>query len=381
MHPLYGPLDTLTALTNLTVLHLAGTYAPMRTLSEASAAAEQSTSLPPLPPQLALLTALRKLCCQGFSAPSARELRSLLSPLTELADLRADLVVGAGCGLPELPSLQILHVEQLTEGGLLQLAASCTALTDLVARKPVCIGPTDAAARLPALSSLTCEIDDETISAVRAGRLSLAACLPALKTMRVSCAELLDGSFLAPFLKGMSALHSLTAGGALTAVTEWQALAALPSLRSFEAKVSLKTGDALCTFASLCAQLTRLTLTSEMPSDELDGCVAFAGAMEGSRVQSFALIPQSGAKPVLPMPFFEHLAAWRCLKFVDLGFCCTTEQLSVLCASPTIVHLSVEACQSGTAMEEGWAARFVGRLEEEHRAKGLEILGTWIGLQ
>jgi hypothetical protein len=383
---LRSPLDMLAPLTKLTALHLE-CFAP-------SSAAPAAPALPSLPPDLALLTALRELRCEGFSAPSARNLSSLLSPLTQLTELHAGIVLGGSCRLPQLPHLQSLHVERVAKGGLSSLAASCTALTSLHTLTAVRLAKADAAARLPALHRLVFLVDSDLITAVQAGRFSLAAFCPALAGLHLF-AEVLDNARLVPLLKGLSGLAELTAAGPLRAwgavpatplVSEWQALAALPSLRSFAATLKAVGSASLPAFAAGCTQLTELRLTLELRSDELDGCVAFAGAMEGSRVQLLTLTPKfesNTVNPLLPMPFYAHLAAWRRLEYVKLRHWCTLEQVAVLCGGPRIDTVSIdriELTDRGTPAnvlqrrtEQMVVQSFVNRIMVAHSSKELEI--------
>jgi hypothetical protein len=170
------PLDDLLApLTKLTALHMDFP--------------EPDDTAPPLPASLTRLTALRYLCMLGFNHPSPQELRSLLAPLTQLTALSAPMNVDGSCRLPDLPSLQSLCLTHVAEGGLALLAASCPALVSLYAHGSIAIGATDAAARLPALTSLACWADF-TVAPSAQAQFSLAACAPALKSLR-GCPQLL----------------------------------------------------------------------------------------------------------------------------------------------------------------------------------------------
>jgi hypothetical protein len=160
--------DLLTPLTKLTALYV-----------DFHAADDTA---PPLPASLARLTALRDLDLWGFGQPSPHQLHSLLAPLTQLTALSLPMIVDGTWRLPDLPSLQLLRVEQVAEGGLALLAASCPALVDLRAYGSVAIGATDAAARLPALTDLTCW-EDFTVAPSARAQFSLAACAPALKSL------------------------------------------------------------------------------------------------------------------------------------------------------------------------------------------------------
>jgi hypothetical protein len=149
---------------------------------------EPDDTAPQLPASLTRLTALRDLCMFGFNHPSPHELRSLLAPLTQLTALTVPMSVDGSCGLPELPSLRTLEVEQVAGGGLALLAASCPALVSLEAYGSVAIGAKDAAARLPALTSLICS-GNVTVAPSARAKFSLAACAPALKSLR-GCSQL-----------------------------------------------------------------------------------------------------------------------------------------------------------------------------------------------
>ena len=166
--------DLLTPLTKLTALYV-----------DFHAADDTA---PPLPASLARLTALRDLDLWGFGQPSPHQLHSLLAPLTQLTALSLPMIVDGTWRLPDLPSLQLLRVEQVAEGGLALLAASCPALVSLTALGSVAIGATDAAARLPALASLTCR-EDFTVAPSARAQFSLAACAPALKSL-CGCSQL-----------------------------------------------------------------------------------------------------------------------------------------------------------------------------------------------
>ena len=163
------PLDGLLApLTKLTALHV-------------NFPAADDTA-PPLPASLTRLTALRDLDLMCFHPPSHQhQLRSLLAPLTQLTALTVPMIVDGSSRLPDLPSLQSLDIARVADGGFALLAASCPALVSLSCCR-VAIGATDAAARLPALTSLACWTDFTVAPSARA-QFSLAACAPALKSL------------------------------------------------------------------------------------------------------------------------------------------------------------------------------------------------------
>jgi hypothetical protein len=381
--PPRSPLDMLTPLTRLTSLQLERSF--LFWTSQPADPPAADADLPPWPADVSRLTRLQELLCEGFSAPSAHELSRLLAPLTQLTDLRADLVVGAGCGLPELPSLRCLYVDRLAGGGLALLNASCTALTELHTSKLICFGATDAAARFPTLASADIDIDAGCRAAILSDRFSLAACLPGLQQLQIQTAAL-DGTLLAPLLKGLSAVHMLTATEAVTSVGDWQALAALPSLHDLAVRVRLDRFDPVHrvqAFASCCARLTVLRLTLELHSNDLGRCVTFAAAMEGSCIERFVLTPKfesNALRPALPTPFYERLAAWSCLTSLEMEHWCTGEQLSVLCGSPTMAHICLAACRlrgRWTApvgkVEKAWVDAHVEGLKKAHSAKKLRI--------
>jgi len=366
---LASPLDDVLApLTRLTALHLL--FDPTR-----------DAPVPP-PASLAQLTALRELEWEGLQrfrseGASPHELASLLAPLTQLTALNvqnASIVLDASCSLPELPSLQCLNVCEVAQGGLVLLAASCPALVSLVTSW-LTPDAGDAAARLPALTSLMV-LDKCDLSWGPGAQLSLAGCAPALASLDVYSRSALDPTALTDRLTGLSQLHLRHAEGLpplVMGTREWQALAALPALRCFSCCVELaEEGAGLAACVSFCAQLTDLRLTLGGSAPQLRGCVDFAAAMQASRVQLCCLSWQvaGDASCELPTPFYQHLASWRCLARLQLGpggHACTAEQLGILCASPTLVHVVAEPTPRETA------GALAQELMETHRGKELEV--------
>jgi len=352
----------------------------------------------PLPADLVQLTALRELRWFGLSNPSPHELRSLLSPLTRLTALKAPLDVHGSCGLPHLPSLQSLTgLHSIGGGGLALLAASCPALVSLdVAWRSFTVSGADAAACLPALTRLSFQ---DGIAVSNCGpAFSLGGCAPALHKLSVSSfgRSAPDPSIVVfDRLRGLSQLHSFHAQGfkALVMGTrEWQVLATLPALRSFDGRVQLEEGRApMAACTAFCTQLTELRLSLPGNRQQLPGqarcCVQLAAAMKSSCVQDFDLswdFPSSAVQsmpPRLPPSFWEHLAAWRCLSRVRVVSSLTAQQLSLLCASPTVRRVRLDAghpdCdRAAPASVEQLAAR-AQELVQAHAAKELHIGIDW----
>jgi hypothetical protein len=356
--------DVLAPLTRLTALNMACGYEFLSSYASV-----------PVPTSLARLTGLRDLYLWGFSQTSEHELRSCLSPLTQLTALTARIVVSAGCGLPELPSLQSLHVEQVVEGGLALLAASCPALVSLTSSRSVSANAEDAAARLPALTSLVGHGSLELSGA----EFSLAGCAPALKSLRVLYGRSTAGpAALIDKLTGLSELCFYPAEGVqpvTMGARDWQALAALPALQCFCGSVELEEGGNTAACVSVCAQLRQLQLVlGGTQAPQLRCCLKLVAAMHSSRVRllSIAFGPTAGvAQPELPTPLFEHLATWPRLSEVHLGCPCTPEQLSVLCASPTVTF--VQLSWRGSKDDGRRLAHTARKLMSAQRTKQLQI--------
>jgi len=348
------PLDDLLApLTKLTALHV------------------DFVGALPLPASLTRLTALRQLSFQGFRSPSQRELRSLLAPLTQLTSLTAPFVVDGSCRLPDLPSLQYLDISRVAEGGLALLAASCPALASLKARGSVAIGATDAAARLPALTSLACWGGCTVAPSARA-QFSLAAYAPALKILAVyGSGSVMQLPAVFDKLTSLSELEWHPAGGEplVMGTREWQALAALPDLRCFSGSIELGEGAAhMSACVSFCTQLTKLRLTLGTSASQARCCMELAAGMQASRVQDFTLRwnLSGAAAPELPTRFWELLESWPRLSVVRLSCRCTPEQLAGLCASPTVTHVTVPFSGRDVLDQQS-------QLMHAHRAKELHI--------
>jgi hypothetical protein len=360
--------DVLAPLTQLTALSLR--FGEWRPIFPAS-----------LPASLAGLTALRELECTGFRRPSPQELLSLMSPLTQLTALSCPIVLDGSCGLPELPSLRTLEVEQVAGGGLALLAASCPALVSLATSRPIILTMAKgAAARLPALTSLSFGGGLGSAQCAALGS-SLPGCAPALQRLVVSGNKAaIDPTPLISKLKGLSQLqlYPCTSPEPLLKGTRtWRALAALPAVRAFAGCVELGWEPAtMAACVSFCGQLTELHLGLRLVWDsQVECCVAFAAAMTASRVQAFHVTPgrpvaATLVRPALPTPFWEHLAAWQCLSSVQIDLVCTDEQLSVLCASPTVTSVVITA-DDNTADERLTA--HARKLMLAHRGKELHI--------
>jgi hypothetical protein len=338
----------------------------------------------PLPASLAQLTALRELKWPGYIPPPQRELHSVLALLTQLTALSLKIAVDGSCGLPELPSLQSIDVLEVADGGLALLAASCPALLSLTTSHcTVAANARDVAACLPALTTLTLR-SDLGLSHGSAAGFSLAACAPALKSLSVTTSKLaLDPVVLVDKLMGLRELELCTESGLgpwVMGARQWQALAALPALRSFVgSSIHLGEGPAArAAFVSVCARLTRLRLRLRALYSQVRCCLYLATAMRCSRVQAFDLTwdldEAGGAGPDERLePFWQNLASWPCLSHACFGFVCTAEQLSVLCASPTVTKVELPA-PDGLGRHK--AARLVARAQQlmrAHRVKELEI--------
>jgi len=344
---------------------------------------------PPLPAVLAHFTGLRRLSATlGFRPPSAVQLRSLLSPLTQLTTLKLAALSGGSCRLPALPRLQCLEVRGgVAAGGLARIAAACTALTSLRVHDCITTGTADAAARLPALRSLEVFGSEDCDLAISPRDFSLAACCPGLTSLVV------HENPSAQRLKGLTQLRSLKVVGPLHVDTaQWSALAALPALQAFDtyfASMPWGSDPMHACVSFLCAQLTELRLFFPVQASQYDRCAEWAAAMRRSRVQVFEFgVPHVNAAwqpspPELPTPFFEQLASWSCLTSVEVRFGCTGEQLSVLCASPTIVRVALRQSrlphqlnERGEAADGAVVTNYVQQLMDTHRAKDLEIYVT-----
>jgi hypothetical protein len=340
-----------------------------------------------LPAHLAQLTALRELKLTGCCSPSQLELHSVLSALTQLTALSLWITIAHdSCGLPELPSLQSLTISMLSDGGLALLAASCPALVSLTtSRCTVTANAKDAAARLPALTSLTVSKDLQPPHGSAAG-FSLAACAPALKSLSVTTSTPLirpSAIALVDKLVGLRELELCTQSGRepwVMGAREWQALAALPALRSFVgSSIHLGEGTAdMAACVSACARLMRLRLRLRVSDSQVRCCVALVAAMRCSRVQAFNLTwdldEAGGAGPDERFtPFWEHLASWQCLSHARFGFVCTAEQLSVLCANPTVTRIELSSPDGLDAAEAAHILARARQLMQAHGAKELNI--------
>jgi len=340
-----------------------------------------------LPANLAQLTALRELKWDGWCSLSQLELHSVLSPLTQLTALSLSVFsVDGSCGLPELPGLQSIDVHEVADGGLALLAASCPALVSLTtSRCTVTANTKDAAARLPALTSLTVSKDLQPPHGSAAG-FSLAGCAPALKSLSVTASTRLirpSPIVLVDKLTGLRELELCTQSGLepwVMGAREWQALAALPALRSFVgSSIHLGEGTAdMAACVSVCARLTRLGLRLRVSDSQVRCCVALVAAMRCSRVQAFDLTwgldEAGGACPDERFtPFWEHLASWQCLSHARFGFVCTAEQLSVLCANPTVTRIELSSPDGLDAAEAAHILARARQLMQAHGAKELNI--------
>jgi len=367
--PLDGVLAPLTQLTALTLTFAGGNAMPV--------------------PAGLRLTALRELTWSDGPQPSAHELRSLLAPLTQLTALAAPIRVAGSCGLPELPSLQSLKVDGVAEGGLALLAGACPALVSLTCTGCVTANVTDHAARLPALTRLDFPGARQLDDWVGEGG-SLAGCAPALQSVCLGSFHSSPTAVISK-LAGLPQLHTFSLMSFRCwslGARECQALAALPALRSFAASVYLSEASMLAC-ASFCRQLTQLHLCLGAHNDsvQLGACVQFAAAMrmQASRVQVFHLtwsptVAGNRKLPQLPTPFYQHLASWSCLSHVELGVGCTAEQLSVLCASPSIVHVLVSPARSQFGHDDGRSAALaasVAELMHAHWGRELNIDLKW----
>jgi hypothetical protein len=325
--------------------------APLSRLTRLKLMFERSLAPPeplPLPASLAQLTALRQLSLTGLAPPAQQEVAlSVLAPLAHLTELSMRVVVGGSCRVPDLPSLQSLSVETLEAGGLALLAAACPALVSLISHDCITVNAADAAARLPALISLKFWGDLDVSGCPRAAAFSLAGCAPALQSIRVCSSQgTWDPLAAVGNLRGLSELYFLPATGqpaVAMGARKWQALAALPALRSFSTALQLGDGRALPACVSFCAQLTRLILRLTPSAPQVRRCVEFAAAMRASRVQEFTVLWGSPrqAWPELPTAFFEHLAGWSCLSRVSIRADWKTQHLSALCTSPTLTRVEV----------------------------------------
>jgi hypothetical protein len=327
--------------------------APLTRLTRLMLMFERSLAPPeplPLPASLAQLTALRQLSLRGLAPPAQQEVAlSVLAPLAHLTELNMRVVVGGSCRVPDLPSLQSLSVDTLEAGGLALLAAACPALVSLLSYDCVTVNAADAAARLPALISLKFWGDLDVSGCSRAAAFSLAGCAPALQSFYVCSSQgTWDPLVAVVNLRGLSELYFMPATSqpaVAMGTRKWQALAALPSLRSFGTALQLGDRRALPACVSFCTQLTKLTLHLTRSAPQVRRCAEFAAAMRPSRVQEFSLCWHSTSSgvawPELPTAFFEHLAGWSCLSHVSIRADWKTQHLSALCTSPTLTRVEV----------------------------------------